>query len=147
MEGVQGGMGCYATMHYGSNDSSKSKQVITGFDSRPSSDMHAAISHDRIVAVSLCLCSHRDLFPSRKAFYEMFYPETKVLPVLSPTHFLINRTAATVQRHNSFASEVQSCQDRKPTQCKNDRHVRQKELQMICQNPCLLTYSMEQSPS
>jgi len=68
----------------------------------------------------------------------MFYPEKKVLPVLSPSHFLINRTAATVQRTNSFASEVHSC---KPIQCKNDRHVRQKELQMICQNPRYSNYT------
>jgi hypothetical protein len=75
-----------------------------------------------------------------KSFSEMFYPEKKELPVLSPTHFLINRTAATVQRPNSFASEVQSCLGRKPTQCKNDRHVRQKELQMIYQNRCYSNY-------
>jgi hypothetical protein len=84
-----GGMGCYATMHYGSNDTSKSKQVINEFDSRPSSDMHAATSHDRIVAVSLCLCYHRDLFlrgehflkcPTQRRRYSLYFvPHTSLL--------------------------------------------------------------------
>jgi hypothetical protein len=49
--------------HCASNDTNKSKQVINGFDSRPRSDLHTAMSHDRIVAVSLCLRSYRDLVP------------------------------------------------------------------------------------
>ena len=58
----------------------------------------------------------------------MFYPEKQVLPVLCPTYFLIK------QRNNGFASEDQSCQDRKATQRYVYMHARQKELQMIRQH-------------